>query len=234
MKTSPLRWLGRIFTLLMVIGLGVSGYYLYQLDLERKGLHAEVAQLNGRMKLLQKKYSEQKAQAAAMLRGKQAAESRARATAAELEEAREQVAGLEKRLVNHDKELAKLRQEHDQQLANQKKRYAKLRTSYTQLRAESQRIIKEKNGEITTLTSEKHRLTASLQQETFQHKRCRKHNAKLVDVADELVAVHEGKGEVARLGSIDPFTQINRVELEHMCQEYRARIDEGLLRQEGR
>lgn len=222
-----MKWVGRIFTLLLVIGLGVAGYFLYNMDLERKGLYAEVATLTTRAELLQKKYTNQKAQTEAMLRAKQAVESRARDAEFKVTELEKEKTELEESIAGHEQEMRALRAQFDEAIANENKRYTALRNAFDNLRTESQNIIKEKNQAITVLTNERDTLDASLKQVTFQNNRCREHNGLLVKLTDELVGKFKDDSAF-KIGN-EPFAQLKKVEIEKICQDYRDRIDKGTL-----
>lgn len=222
-----MKWVGRIFTMLLFISLIACGYFLYSLDNERKGLHADVASLSNRAGLLQKKYEDQKALTEAMLRAKQAVESRARDAEFKITELEKEKNGIKDVAAKHEKKISELRASYDEAIAAQKQQYTALRNSFDKLREESQTIIKEKNQSITVLTNERDSLDASLKQESFQNKRCREHNTELVVLTDELVGKIQNKGFFG--GVNEPFTQLKKVEVEKICQEYRDKIDKGTL-----
>lgn len=227
MSSSKMKWISRVFTTLLVLSLLASGYGLYRLDSERKELYTEIASLNNRNNLMQKKYNEQKAMTEAMLRGKQAAESRARDAEFKISEIEKEKKKLESIISANKTKLAETIKSQEKEIAAHKDRFAKLRASYDNLRDESNRIIKEKNQAITLLTGERDQLDSSLKQETFQHKRCREHNGRLAELTDELVDKYQNKGVLG--GTVEPFTQLKKVELEKICQEYRDRIDKETL-----
>jgi len=229
MSPSTTKWLGRIFISLLVLALAASGYGLYRLDTERKILHQEVDSLNNRTALLQKKISEQKSLIDTMRRATQEIESRARDTAFKLENMEKEKNKLEGEVAAHEKKMTEMRTTCEESIASHKERVESLQTAYENLKEESNRIIKEKNQQITLVTNEKDSLDASLKQESFQRKRCVEHNSRFAVLTDELVKRYENKGVLSSVGQIEPFTQLKKVEIEKICQEYRDRIDENTL-----
>ena len=227
MNSSTKTWISRVFMTLLVISLLACGYGLYHFDTERKNLKTEVAALNNRAALLEKKYGEQKAMTEAMLRAKQAVESQARDAEFKLSEQEKRNGELETALAESAEKIARINTSYEETIKTQKERFASLRDSYDKLREESNTIIRKKNQEITRLTHERDALSASLNQETFQHKRCREHNSRLAVLTDELVEQYRNKGFLG--GTPEPFTQLKKVEMEKICQEYRDRIDDETL-----
>jgi len=229
MNPTIKKWLGRILVALLVLGLLASVYGLYRLDTERKALRKEVESLTNRSELLQKKYNEQKAMTDTMRRTAQEIESRFRAASANLAKLEKEKQQIESTVAEHEKQIGELRTACEETIAGHEKRYDALQTGYQQLRDESTRIITEKNQLIVQLTHERDTLDTSLKQETFQRKRCVEHNARFAQLSEELVKQYENKGLLGTLGQIEPFTQLKKVELEKMCQEYRDKIDDDTL-----
>lgn len=231
MNPTTKKWLGRTLVALLVLGLIASAYGLYRLDAERKALHKEVESLTNRSELLLKKYNEQKAMTDTMRRTAQKIESRLRAVSADLAKMEGEKQQMENAMAAYEKQIADLRAACEETIADHEKRYAALQTAYQQLREESTRIITEKNQLIVQLTHERDTLDASLKQETFQRKRCVEHNARFAQLSEELVRQYENKGIWGALGQLEPFTQLKKVELEKICQEYRDKIDDNTLPQ---
>lgn len=229
MSPTTKKWLGRTLAALCFLGLAACGYGLYSLDLERKALNKEVESLTNRSELLQKKYNEQKAMTDTMRRSVQEVESRLRTASTNLANLDKEKQQLEAAAAEHQKLLTEMRTACEETIAGHEKRYDGLQSSYDQLREESTRIISEKNQLISQLTHERDTLDASLKQETFQRKRCVEHNARFAQLSEELVKQYENKGILGTLGQIEPFTQLKKVELEKMCQEYRDKIDDNTL-----
>jgi chromosome segregation ATPase len=80
--------------------------------------------------------------------------------------------------------------------------------------------LQEREKELRQLTEESHR----------QYDRCAEHNARLCTIAGDLIRKYESKGVVKTLLTNEPFTQIKKVELEKLVQEYKDKIDKEKLR----
>lgn len=229
MGSRQKKWLKGIIVCIDVLVVLAGCYGLYSLHAERNALQQEVAELNTKVALLKKKYAEQRALADAMLRAKQAVESRARdalATVAELENRNKELQEANKA---YEGKIAELEKQYTARIAKLQEQHARLRTAYDELREESNRIIKEKNQKITELTNENQSLQVSLNQETLQHTRCRKNNARLSELAEEVVGRYEHKSVLGSLVESEPFTQLKKIELEKLIQEYRDTIDKETL-----
>lgn len=218
------KW-GRIAVSLGALLVLSGSYGLYSLFSQRNALQAEVAGLNSKVVQLKNKYAEQKAMAEAMLRAKLAAESGNR-LAESLKQENEELQG---RLEEEKRKSAQETAKHGMQMAEAKEHLDQQRSAFDKLREESSKAIQEKNQKITALTSERDALTVSLKQETAQHGRCRKDNARLADISTELVKKYKDKGVIGSIVSNEPLTQLKKVEQEKLCQEYLDNIDKDTL-----
>lgn len=229
MNQGTKKWLARIGVATLCLGLATSGYGLYRLDTERKQLYKEIESLTSRTELLQKKYMEQKAVAEAMRKATMEVESRLRAANSKLALDEQEEEKLKAAINAGEEKLTALHKALEETTAQYQQQIIAAQSAFENLREESNRIIREKNEQNSALTGERDRLSTSLQQETFQNKRCREHNGRFAQLSEELVHQYENKGVLKSLGEIEPFTQLKKVELEKMCQEYRDKIDENTL-----
>ena len=222
-------WVVLVFGLCSIV---VLGYFTYRLNQERNGLITELESEQHKCKILQSKYAEQKAQTTTLLRAKLAVDGQMRKIQQELDAVKEaksslekeltgveekynsKVAGLEKRIERYTEQLQKLVENRDQ---------------YKAKLAETVAIVRERNEMIYKLTGERDDLTAGLQETTSTLKRCVKHNARLSQLSEEVVTAYENKGIGTSLIQSEPFTQIKKVELEKLIQQYRDRIDNDNL-----
>jgi chromosome segregation ATPase len=223
------QWWGKVLAGLLVAAFIACGFGLFSLDGQRKALRSEVASLNTRSELLLKKYNEQKAMSDAMRRESQESESRNRETEDKVSKLEKEKKQLQEVIDGNEKKLSEERKSSDEAIASQKERIASLQTASDNLREESNRIIKEKNQQISQITGEREALDASLKQESFQNKRCREHNSRFAALTEELVKQYENKGVLSSVGQLEPFTQLKKVEVEKICQEYRDKIDADTL-----
>lgn len=229
MNQGTKKWLARIGLATLCLGLAASGYGLYRLDGERKQLYKEVESLTSRTELLQKKFFEQKAVAEAMRKATMEVESRARTATTKLAQAEQEQEKLKAVISAGEEKMRALHKAMEEASTQQQQQLAAAQSSLENLREESNRVIREKNEQLTSLNADRDRINASLLQETHHNKRCREYNARFAQLSEELVHQYENKGVLKSLGEIEPFTQLKKVELEKMCQEYRDKIDENTL-----
>lgn len=219
------KWFNRV-----AVGLGVflvlaGGLMLLRLSAERNALNKEVSDLNIKVAQLKNKYSEQKAMAESMLRARQIAESGSR----EAESLKQENEKLQALVEAEKRKGAKAVAKQEEQLGEMKNRFARLRSDFDKFSKESKQTLLEKGKKIAELTGERDALKVSLKQETAQHKLCVKNNARLAKISTELVKKYKNKGVLGALATSEPFTQIEKVELEKLCQEYLDKIDKDTL-----
>ncbi len=208
------------------------GYTCYRLNKERDALTLSLKQEQNRYKALQVKYAEQKTRMATMRRSKLALEGNLRQAQKELKTVQEEKDALAE-------ELAGLEEKYDQKVATLKAHIEKYkenmeklvenRDAYKAELAETVAVVKERNEMIHELTAEKEDLSLKLQETKATLKRCVKHNARLSVLSEELVTAYENKGVGDSLLHAEPLTQLERVEVEKLIQEYRDRIDDNNL-----
>lgn len=63
-----------------------------------------------------------------------------------------------------------------------------------------------------------------------KYNRCAENNARLYGIGEELIDKYKKKGVMGTLLEKEPFTQIKKVELEALVQEYRDKIDQQKLK----
>ena len=221
------------YLLLTILPLSVGllvylSYSCHRLVKERNGLAMELESEQNRFKVLQRKYSEQKAQTAALQRAKLAAEGGLRQAQQELATAQEEKDALSRELATVGEKTTAL----EERIVRYKEEFEKLvenRDQYKSKLAETVAIVKERNEMIYKLRAEKEDLTGNLQETSSTLNRCVKHNARLSKLAEELISAYENKGIGAALSQAEPFTQLKKVELEKLIQQYRDRIDNDNL-----
>lgn len=230
MKSTMLT---KIIMLLLAITAGGGiwlGYTAHTLSLQRDGLQQDVARLESREKLLQKKIAEEKALAGRYQRAQSDLQSELRAA-----DARMNVVSREKELVAA--QLAEIKKQQPGQgdaqllatLDKLKENINQWKTRFDELREESVKTIRERDEQNAALVSENQQLAASLSQETQQHNRCKTNNAGLAGLSRELVEKYEQKNALDSLTAREPLTQFEKVELEKLVQEYLDKIDRQTL-----
>lgn len=205
------------------------GYAALSLKSERNSLQQELADLEGRGKQVQKKLAEQKALADHAVHARSGLESEVRAAVAKTAELDKEKQVLQARVEELEKKSAAGNDELQVRLEKLKGNIEQWKDQYEKLRQESVARIKEQEQTIAQLTNDKQQFESSLKQETQQHDRCKKNNAGLAALAQELVDNYRKKGVLGSLAQSEPLTQLKQVELEKLMQEYLDRIDKNTL-----
>jgi chromosome segregation ATPase len=217
--------------MLLFLAVSVAGYFGYtthQLIRQRDGLVADLESEQCKFKSLQRKYAEEKAQVAAMQRAKLAVEGSLLQAQRAASSAEEEKAALRKKIADLEAESQRKTAKLEERIVQYAENLEKLKENRDQYKVkldETVQLVKERNEMIVTLRSEKVELNADFQETTSGLRRCQKHNGRLTVLAEELVAAYENKGVGASLIQSEPFTQLKKVELEKLIQEYRDRID---------
>ncbi len=94
------------------------------------------------------------------------------------------------------------------------------RTALDQKQRQTFQTLQEREKELKQLTADSQR----------KYDQCAEHNARLYMIADELIHKYENKGVVSSLLEKEPFTQIKKVELEKLVQDYKDKIDQQKLK----
>lgn len=226
----------RLILTLLILGLGGGGaYYGYQtiqLKKVKLALEADIEQLNRIKTGLKTKYAQEKAKSASLHRAKLAVEGQYREESAKakalhkklkdhLEEADSSQADLIQKIEAKQAEINQLSSE----LSEKKEKLADIIPKY---RTVTQKLDLNKL-EIEELTKQKENLQADLDRDQHTLKRYGKHNTKLSELSQELLAkVAQEKG-LASLVQREPITKLGQIELEKMIQDYLDRIDEEAL-----
>ena len=216
---------------LLVVLVGYLGYSLYALNEAHTAQTKELEKTTHRAKLLHQKYSTQKARTAAIQRAKltveglkRQAEMKAEKLAQELEElkaAKNQVGEDVKDLKNRIADLEKT-------VAQWKSKFGDLTKKYRM----AKKTIAERDNTIATLKDNISELESELQ---FAHRtrdRYLEHNRQMAATAQSILARYDKKGVFSEsILNVEPFTQIKKVELEKLIQEYLDRIDDQVIRE---
>jgi chromosome segregation ATPase len=228
-----------IVGLLIVLLIGLSGYLGYRLNKLGKA-HAALSQdlkkTAHRADLLQRKYAEQKAQAAALQRAKltveglkRQAEMKADALAKEVEEKAAVIASLKKRTGGEVNALEARIAAKDEAIAQWKEKYASLTDALRQAKT----TLRERDETIATMEDNARELESELQFATRTRDRYLANNRQMAVTAQSILARYDEKGVFANtILNVEPFTQIKKVELEQLIQDYMDSIDDHTIREE--
>jgi chromosome segregation ATPase len=228
MRSLLLKWFVILFLVLGLGGAATLGYLYIKLRKERDVLVGQTNDLNTRVRLLQKKYADEKARAEGLERTRLALEGKIRAAQEEIEtlnKDKESLLAEKKRLGQEledmEKGSADLRVEMEELLG----RYEEFQVECSETKSTLTQRIKDLDRKKTELIGEKERLELELDRTKRGLKRCASNNAQLCIIANELVDAYEDKGVVGSLLQKEPFIQLKKVEIEKFSQEYREKID---------
>ena len=230
------QWLKKYLCLVLLVVVTAGAAYLgrtaYTLSNIRDGLVEDLDAAQNRYQLLKRKYAEEKAQVALLQRSKRAVEGELGLVRNDLAEAQKEKEAMAARMAGMEadveKKTAALRQRIEQYAERMEKLRA-LREEDKATLAEYAKMIRDRNASIEKLTAEKSELSNRFQETASTLKRCEKHNVDLVRITEELVEKYRNKGVGDSLAQIEPFTQIEKVQVEKIVQEYLDRIDDGNL-----
>ncbi len=230
MQDTRWQWVKGLLVVLLIAGALAAGigYGQFQLNRERDVWKKRLSQAERKTALFKKKYAEKKALEAQFLRTKLAIEGQKRKIEAELKKLekekhalRQVQEGLERELEKRDKKVADL----EKKIGETLKQYQDLDKKKKVMEKKFAETRKKNKEDIDALEAEKADLESRLQALENRIKRCVAHNTKLSLIAEQLLQNVASKGGLKNFIQKEPFTQIKKVELEHLIQEYRDRID---------
>ena len=211
----------------IMVGLWLGLIYGHvQLATEQKVHQAKLKEINQRLSMAQRRYSEEKShleddslavQAQLDTLGKE----KERLTL-ENGQLKAKLAALETASSALEKKVASVEARANSADAKNKdlaERLAKVETDRAALDRKQQQTfqtLQEREKELKQLTADSQ----------AKYNQCAEHNARLCIIAEELVHKYENKGVVKTLLSKEPITQIQKVELEKLVQDYKDRIDQ--------
>ena len=222
--------------LLLLAGLSAFlGYRLYNLTEAHAVLADELEKTSHRADLLQRKYAEQKARNAAVQRDKlmieglkRQAELKAETLEKELEKQKAAIAAMDNKGEVKVRALEARLEEKQSIIEQWKEKYGALSNAF----GEAKKIIADKNGAIDKLEANKQELESELQMTQRTRDRYFKHNREMADIAKSILARYDEDGVFAKtILSVEPFTQIKKVDLEKLIQTYLDKIDDQVIRE---
>lgn len=223
-KTSPLLQKIIFTVLVLVVGLLVGlGVGQLQVKKERKTSEDRIKEANKKIAFMQKKMSEEKAnsvrtaqqQCEGNLEALQRLEDEKKSLGFQAARLKEQINKLETQAKESAETLARTTKESDETSAKLKKETQGLEQSIT----EQEQALKKAAGE-------KQALQADVKKKTQELGACVSNNAELSILAEELVAAYKNKGLGKIILQKEPLTQINRVKLEQLTQQYMEQINQ--------
>ncbi len=212
-----------VIAALVVVGLSAGlGYGHLQLGREQQTHQNKINEMNRKIALLQKKASDER-------EARSGSEGRNRSLQAEVEKLRkengEQAEGIKKLEAEAQSFEAKLKDTTEQ--------VARMTAARGEVSAQLAQVLQaagELEGQAKLLASGKQTLETSLAKVNQDLDNCRNHNARLCLIADEIVQKQQSKSTVGSILKSEPLTQIGKVELERLTQEYKEKIEQEKIR----
>lgn len=219
-----------IIALPLILGLAAGLIWgQVQLGSREKAHQAKVKELQNRLGSAQRKLAEEKRQYTGLEEERQGvlqeieklrkekerlvAEGKGLRSRAETQTAK--AAAMETKAVSLEKKNAVL-----------ESKVASLESRATQLDSDRSALDKKQRQTLQTL----HDREKELKQLNQKYDQCARNNAVLYNVAGDVLTRYERKGFFTTFGEKEPFTQIKRVELEKLVQDYRDKIDQSKLK----
>ena len=225
------------FLFLSVAGLAGLGYSHVKVRQERNALDSERRELERKVALLEKRYSEKRALESRLTRTKLGLEGRLRALQGEVEEAQKERDACKNAAGGLAGELSKSRDRAsllEKSLKDLTEQHKGLQAEMAETRKAHERALKEHEREMEQRVTEKREmeseLKSALRAAEQRSERYEGHNARLFLIAEELVEAYKNKGVSTSVLQAEPFTQIRKVEMERLEQEYLDRIDKEKIR----
>jgi chromosome segregation ATPase len=228
--------------LILIIGLSLGlGLGYFKLHRERKSYERKIQGLQEKADLLQKRYAEQKALETNLLRGKSLAEGQKRSVQMEmqrLEEEKKVVLEEKARLAEQGKALQMKLTQVELSLKDAREGASRFRAEMDKAEKTHLKALEDQRKQLAQAQGEKQRMESefktALREKEQALGRCISHNQKLSATARELLTRYENKGVLGSVFQNEPFTQIRKVEMENLIEEYRSKIEEGTLEKKGK
>lgn len=224
MKKSPLLSKIIISIFAVVVGLLIGlGAGQLQVKKERKTFEDKMKEANKKIAFMQKKMNEERADAVRSaqqecevnLEARQKLEDEKEVLVVQVVKLKEQIKKLEMQSKESSEIITRKIKESDETSAKLKQDINALEQNIR----EQEHGLKKAAGEIQSLRTD-------LKKKTQELNTCVSNNSELSLLAEELVAAYKKKGLGNVLMQSEPLTQINRVKLEQLTQQYLEKINQ--------
>lgn len=218
-----------LFFTLFIAGFAIAFLYgHFRLEAQRKNMQSEIDKSERKAEQLQRRYVEQKATADRLQRLNISLNGQKNTLQAELKRAKEEFLDLE----NKFKEMEALEKETSNKLAECDETHKTLLSKNMELQGKLEEdklflaeIKSEHEEEIRNLEKDRDEKISEIRSLENKMESCVRKNARLCIIADELVNRYEDKGIMSSILQKEPMTQIQKVELEKLANEYRESIE---------
>jgi chromosome segregation ATPase len=222
---------------LALAGLAALGYGYASVRGERAALEEKAGELEKKILLLDKKYSEKRALEQQLMRARTQLEGQMRGLQAELDKLRGEKDLLFEEKSGTEEDLEKMRARAaslEASVKDLKDKTEKLKAEADASAKAQATALKDHQQETERLLAERRKAEADLQSslKATQQKleRSESNNARLALIAEELTERYKNKGVTTSILQAEPFTQIQKVEMENLLAEYRERIEDEKLK----
>ena len=215
----------RVAVIIALVGTGLAaglGYGHILLGREQQAHQNKVNELNKKIALLGKKASEERETLSGV-------KGRNRSLQAEIER-------LHKENGEQAEEMAKLgaaAQSLEAKLKEMTEEAARMKAARDEVNTQLAQVFqaaKELEGQAKLFSAGKQTLETSLAKVNQDLDVCRTHNAKLCQLADEILTRQKSRSTISGVFQNEPLIQIGKVELEKFKQEYKDKIDQERLK----
>ncbi len=202
MKNTISQWTCSIAAIIALTSFAISGAWAAA-DAEKEAKH-EMRKMQAQLSAVQKEKADLATQLEDLKKQLGAASSKS--------------AALEKKSGGQKKQFAELTaklEESDNNLQKMTQQYADTNKALQQVQKEKEQVQKEKEQEGKQLSGDV--------------RICEKKNTDLYRISTELLEKYHSKGVFTALLEAEPFTQIEKVKVENLMQEYRDKTDAAKL-----
>ncbi|MBU1172210.1 MAG: hypothetical protein KKD44_21855 [Proteobacteria bacterium] len=228
----------KTYLIYTAMALGIAGmiYGFYSLYTERNRLEASLTETESRLAQVEKKYTQEKNLTQGLIRTKQSLEGLLRGMEAKVKEANEEKEQLLAEKEHLEENWVKKSEAQTRMIADLNQRIEKMKEVREEIIArykEKVEIIQKNEKMIADLTQSLHESEYELKRTSKKLDMCSEHNGRLCTINEELVEMYKNKGLVNVLSVTEPLTQLRKVEMEKMVQQYKTKIDENRENQVG-
>lgn len=222
----------KTYLMYSAIFLGIAGviYGVYSLYTERNRLAASLTETESKLAQVEKKFAQEKSLNQGLMRSKQSLEGLLRGMEANVKAANEEKERILAEKEHLEENWVKKAEAQNKVIDELTQRIEKIKTVRDEIIArykEKVEIIQKNEQAIAELTHSLHETEYELKRTSKKLEICGEHNGRLCTINEELVEMYKNKGLVNVISVTEPLTQLRKVEMEKMVQQYKTKIDEN-------
>ena len=216
-----------IVTVIIFAGLLLfTGYGYYKASKQNEVLILKVSGLEKKVKVVKKKYKQKNIQVVQLLRLKSVFEVKNRDLQAGVEKLEKENTALLAEKMAFEKKVEKQTNHLRVRLKELSEKYADATARLNDAKKEYKASEIKFQNEIKSLTAARDDIASKLKRSGFMLTRCRDDNAELCGIADELIVKYKNKGVFNSIMEKEPVTQIKKIKLEKITEEYTDKINQ--------